>query len=65
MVVNAGILLFGGYDQPWTWVLLIIYFTTIHATLVLLGVVGLSKALAAKHYHYPLIGPKCPQETAA
>lgn len=59
IVVNAYILLVGGYDQPGTWVLLIIYFTTIHATLVLLGVVGLSKALAGKHYHYPLIGAQC------
>lgn len=56
IIVSAGIALFGGYDQPGTWVALIIYFTTIHATLVLLGVVGLAKALAGKHYHYPLIG---------
>ena len=65
IVVNTYILLVGGYDQPGTWVLLIIYFTTIHATLVLLGVVGLSKALAGKHYHYPLIGARCDNGTSS
>jgi len=59
VIITGGILLIGAYDQPWTWVLLIIYFTTVHATLVLLGVVGLAKALAGKHYHYPLIGAHC------
>lgn len=57
IAVNASILLFGGYTQPWTWVVLIIYFTSIHSTLVLLGVIGLSRAMAGKHFHYPLI--KC------
>lgn len=59
IVINAVILLFGGYDQAWTWVSIIIYFTTVHATLVLLGVVGLSRAMASKHYHYPVIGRQC------
>ena len=59
VIVNAVILLFGGYTQVWTWMVLIIYFTTIHSTLVLLGVLGLSKALAGKHFHYPLLGATC------
>ena len=59
IVVNALILIFGGYTQPWTWVVLIIYFTTIHSTLVLLGVLGLSRAMAGKHFHYPLLGIGC------
>ena len=59
VLVNAVILLFGGYDQAWTWVVLIIYFITIHATLILLGVLGLSNAIAGKHYHFPFIGVKC------
>lgn len=65
IIVNVYILLVGGYDQPATWVLLIIYFTTIHSTLVLLGVVGLSKALAGKHYHYPWIGAACAEQTSS
>lgn len=59
IVVNAIILLFGGYTQPWTWVVLITYFTCIHSTLVILGVVGLSRALSGKHFHYPLSGMWC------
>lgn len=59
IIVNAVILLFGGYTQPWTWVVLIVYFTCIHSTLVLLGVLGLSRAMAGKHFHYPLIGARC------
>ena len=60
--INAIILLFGSYTEPWTWVVLIIYFTSIHATLVLLGVVGLSKAMAGRHYHYPLVGRRCSEQ---
>ena len=59
VIVNAVILVFGGYTQVWTWMVLIIYFTTIHSTLVLLGVLGLSNALAGKHFHYPLLGATC------
>ncbi|TNF38690.1 MAG: hypothetical protein EP315_00915 [Gammaproteobacteria bacterium] len=59
IVVSSVILLFGSFEEAWTWVVLIIYFTTIHSTLVLLGVLGLSRALAGKHFHYPLIGVQC------
>ncbi len=59
VVACAAILLLGGLDWEWTWVVVIIYFTCVHSTLVLLGVVGLSKALAGKAYVYPLIGRRC------
>lgn len=59
LVVNGLILLLGGYDAPYTWVVLILYFSTCHTTLVVLGVVGLAKAMAGKHYRYPLIGRAC------
>lgn len=62
VIINGLILLLGSYSEPWTWVVLIIYFTSIHATLVLLGVIGLSKAMAGKHYHYPLIGNRCTEQ---
>ncbi len=63
--VTGVILLWGDYREPWTWVVLIIYFVTIHATLVLLGVVGLARAQSGKHYHYPLIGPACPLQVSS
>jgi uncharacterized Tic20 family protein len=56
LVANVSILLLGGYHSPNTWMVVIIYFTTCHATLVLLGVMGLAKAMAGQCYRYPLIG---------
>jgi hypothetical protein len=59
VVANAALFLIFGWDWEWTWVIVVIYFTCIHSTLILLGVVGLSKALAGKPYRYPLVGPRC------
>lgn len=59
IVANAAIVLLGGYHQPSTWVVAIIYFTVFHSTLVLLGVLGLSKALAGQPHVHPLIGRRC------
>jgi len=56
LVANISILLLGGYRSPNTWMVVIIYFTTCHATLVLLGVMGLAKAMAGQCYRYPLVG---------
>ena len=56
VVANLGIVLLGGYRSPHTWVVVIIYFTTIHSTLVLLGVLGLARAMAGQPYRFPLIG---------
>jgi uncharacterized Tic20 family protein len=39
--------------------IVIIYFTTCHSTLVLLGVLGLAKAMAGQKYIYPLLGRPC------
>ena len=57
ILANGLILALGGYHAPATWVILILYFTTCHASLVLLGVLGLSKAMAGQCYRYPLLGP--------
>ena len=59
VVANVLIILLGGYDSPNTWMIVIIYFTTAHASLVLLGTVGLARAMAGKHFHYPLVGRPC------
>lgn len=59
VVANALIILLGGYDSPNTWMIVIIYFTTVHATLVLLGTMGLARAMAGQHFHYPLVGRPC------
>lgn len=59
VLVNGLILALGGYQAPATWVVLILYFTTCHASLVLLGVLGLAKAMAGQPYRFPLIGRPC------
>ena len=62
IIVNGLILLLGGYTGIYTWMALILYFTTAHATLVLFGVIGLSKAMAGQCWRYPLIGRPLPEE---
>lgn len=59
VVVNAALFLFFGWDWEWTWVIVVIYFTCVHSTLILLGMLGLAKAMAGKPYVYPVIGPRC------
>lgn len=54
--VNAAILLLGGYDGPDVWTVVILYFTVFHSTLVLLGILGLAKAMAGQCWRYPLVG---------
>ena len=56
---NALILLIGGYDAPSTWVVLVLYFTTCHTTLIVFGALGLARALAGKNYVFPLVGRAC------
>ena len=55
-VVNGIILLLGGYQGPSVWVFVIIYFTLVHSSFILLGVIGLIKALNGEYWRYPLIG---------
>jgi hypothetical protein len=47
-----------GWNWEWTWVIVVIYFTCVHSTLILLGMVGLAKAMAGKPWVYPVIGPR-------
>ncbi len=58
--VNLLIIALGGYHAAWTWVIVILYFTTAHTTLVLLGIIGLARALAGQPYHYPWVGRLLP-----
>lgn len=47
----------GGLDWEWTWVVVILYFTCFHSTLVMFGMFGLAKAMAGQTWRFPLIGP--------
>lgn len=57
-VFSAAFVAFGGLQWAWTWVLVIMYFTCVHSTLVICGMFGLARAMAGKPFRYPLIGPK-------
>ncbi|MCW8943569.1 MAG: hypothetical protein OQL27_02280 [Sedimenticola sp.] len=59
VIANLAILWLGGYQSPNTWMVLILYFTTVHSTLVLLGIVGLAKAMAGAEFRFPIIGRLC------
>lgn len=54
----------GGLQWEWTWVLVILYFTCIHSTLVLFGMFALVKALAGQVWRFPLIGPAVDRDPA-
>lgn len=56
--VSIVIVLLGGLSEPATWVVAILYFVCCHAVLVLFGVLGLARAMAAQTYVYPLIGSR-------
>ena len=58
VVLGAVIVLAGGLDAAWTWVVLVLYFTAIHSTLILLGMYALIKAMAGERWRFPLIGPR-------
>ena len=53
---NLLIVTLGGYDSGWTWVVVVLYFTTAHTALVVLGILGLARALAGQPCRYPLVG---------
>jgi uncharacterized Tic20 family protein len=59
VVAIALIIAAGGLNWAWTWVIVVLYFTLIHSTLIMFGMVGLAKALSGKLYVYPLVGRRC------
>ncbi len=56
VVIIGLILLLGGFDSGYTWMVVILYFTLIHSSLIFLGVYGLVKALNGQHVVYPWLG---------
>ena len=56
---NLLIIGLGGYSAPYTWVVVVLYFTTAHASLVIVGTLGLAKAMAGRPYRYPFVGRSC------
>jgi hypothetical protein len=58
VVVCVAFIVLLGLDSSWTWTIVVIYFTCVHSSLILFGILGLAKAMAGKSYRYPLIGPR-------
>ena len=56
--VSAAIFFLGGFDDPWSWVLGVLYFVSFHATLIIFGVIGLNHAILGRSWQYPFIGPE-------
>lgn len=52
----------GGHGSAWTWVAVVLYFTAVHAVLVVMGMLGLARAMAGRHFHFPLVGDACAAE---
>ncbi len=57
-IFSVTFLVLGGLQWAWTWVLVIMYFTCVHSTLVICGMFGLARAMAGKPFRYPMIGPR-------
>lgn len=49
-----------GVEDVTLWMIVVFLFTIVHASMVLLGVVGLAKAMAGKCWRYPLFGKALP-----
>ncbi len=59
---NLLIIILGGYSGAATWTIVIVYFTVCHSALVLLGILGLAKAMAGQCWRFPLVGRPLPAE---
>lgn len=56
VLTSAALIAFGGPQSPATWLVVILWFVSVHGGLVVLGMLGLARALAGKPYVYPLVG---------
>ena len=61
IVILALILILGGIDGPYTWMIALIYFTIVHSSFIIMGMIGLIKALAGQCWRYPLVGKALPE----
>ena len=52
---------YAGVEDVTLWMIVVIVFTMIHASMVFLGIFGLAKALAGKCYRYPIVGRPLPE----
>ncbi|MGB1109934.1 MAG: hypothetical protein ACPG4N_06245 [Gammaproteobacteria bacterium] len=60
VLASGAMVAVGGHESPWVWLVVITYFVTCHGSLVVLGALGLSRAMAAQCWRYPLVGRPLP-----
>lgn len=60
--IGAMVLLlkYMGLEDVSVWMIVVIVFTIVHATMVLFGVLGLAKAMSGKCWRYPAFGARLP-----
>jgi len=56
--LSVAVFLLGGFDNPWSWVIGVLYFVCLHAALIIFGVMGLNAAILRRPYRYPVLGPR-------
>jgi uncharacterized membrane protein len=64
-IAFAGIIMLlrmWGLEAVGVWMIVVIVFTIIHATMVLFGVLGLARAMAGKCWRYPVFGHALPDD---
>lgn len=58
-VFSIAVIVVAGYEMAHTWVFVVLYVITVHSMFVLLGMLGLARAMAGRHFRYPLFGMAC------
>lgn len=56
VAASTAMVLLGGPRVVWSWVVAILWFVCVHATLILFGILGLVAAMAGKPFVFPLVG---------
>lgn len=59
--VTIMIMRLSGIEDATLWIIVVLAFTIIHATMVLLGIFGLSRAVSGKCWRYPVVGKPVPR----
>ena len=62
IVGGVGIMHLANIEEVSIWIVGVITFTIVHATMVLFGVLGLAKAMAGKCWRYPIVGHSLPTD---
>lgn len=59
---NGLVLWWFGVEVPATWLFVLLYFLTVHSSLVLFGMLGLARAMVGENYRFPVVGVDCPPQ---